>query len=131
VSYSDGTTPAVLTDYDRMGRVRGLVAGTNALSRLGSVEGLPLGEAWSSRVLGGLCVTNTYQLQRRASLSVMNGAAAVGATTSFGHDAAGRLGAVSDGSWSAACDWGPVGRRRRNHRQSSTPTFPSQTPKDP
>ena len=45
MSYSDGTTPAVLTDYDRMGRVRGLVDGTNALSRLGSVEGLPLGEA--------------------------------------------------------------------------------------
>lgn len=102
VSYNDSATPTVTTSYDRMGRVRSLVAGTNTLSRFWSAEGLALGEAWTGGILSGRNVTNTYDaLFRRSSLTARSGSTSLGSPLGYAYDSAGRLASVGDGMYSA------------------------------
>jgi len=62
-----------------------------------------LSEAYAGGPLNGISVTNGFDsLGRRTSLSILNPAAAIAASTAYGYDAASRLLTVSDGTNSAA-----------------------------
>jgi RHS repeat-associated protein len=103
VAYNDNATPAVTTDYDRLGRVHSLTAGTNALQRSWNSAGLSLGDAWTNGILAGLSVNTTYDSSlRRQTLAARTGGTGIGPTFTNTYDGAGRLASVTDGSYTAA-----------------------------
>ena len=82
VNYSDGTTPAVGTVYDRLGRPVTIYQGTQVTADAYNLAGELLSESYSGTPLNGLAVTNTYDAElRRTTLSALAGSTALLTTT--------------------------------------------------
>jgi RHS repeat-associated protein len=97
VSYSDGVTPGVTNNYDRLGRVSTIICNgmTNTLAY--NLANQLLNESFSGGVLNGLSVTNGYdQYLRRTNLTAL--ASSVLSQTIYGYDNASRLASDSDGN---------------------------------
>jgi len=103
IAYSDVTTPGVTYNLDRLGRHTNVVDGAGSRFLTYDEDGGLLSVTNASGVLAGLKVEYAYDSigRRTNTLFFTNNAAAVLAH-GYTYDAASRLSAVSDGTYSAA-----------------------------
>jgi RHS repeat-associated protein len=98
VSYSDGTTPAVSTVYDRLGRPSSITQGSLVTTQTYNLAGELLGESYSGGFLSGLAITNRYDAYlRRTNITALNGTTPL-SLANYGYDNASRLQTVNDGN---------------------------------
>ncbi len=97
VNYSDGTTPAVGTVYDRLGRATTIYQGSLVTSDTYNLADQLLRESYAGGPLNGQWITNIYDADlRRTNLMAHVGTNVL--TTAYGYDNASRLLTVNDGN---------------------------------
>jgi YD repeat-containing protein len=98
VHYSD-YTPGLGYGFDRLGRQTTVTNGPTVTTWTYNDVNEPLAESYTGGPLDGMSVTNGYDnLLRRGSLSVLNSASGLLASTAYGYDAASRLLTVASGN---------------------------------
>jgi RHS repeat-associated protein len=102
VSYNDGTTPAVATAYDRLGRPATITQGSLVTKQTYNFASELLGESYVGGILNGLFVTNRYDTYlRRTNVTALNGGTAL-SLANYGYDNASQLQTVDDGNGNSA-----------------------------
>jgi RHS repeat-associated protein len=102
ITYSDGTTPNVSFGYDRRGRRTSASSASSVVNFSYNSAGQLTNEGWTSGPLSGISVISGYDsLLHRSSVTLTTNQLPLTSAT-YGYDAASRLNAVTNGTYTAS-----------------------------
>ena len=108
ITYSDGTTPTVTLDHDRLGRLTGVSDATGSRTFTNTPDGQVAAEAFTSGSFAGAAISRTFDgLLRTGTLSVQPSSGASAIVQTIGYDSAARYQSFTQGSLSATYSYEP------------------------